>query len=91
MTGRSQNVGLYTHLPIHIKPWDSMSMEFFLGLRRAQQGKDSILIVVDRSRKMAHFIPCYKTSDARHVADLFFNEIIRLHFLLKSIISDRDT
>jgi hypothetical protein len=66
-------------------------MDFVVGLPRSPRGKDAIWLVVDRLTKSAHFIPMKTTNSAQELVPLCMKEVIRLHGVPKSIVSDRDS
>ena len=77
-------------LPPPTKPWTHITMDFIVKLPASADAKfDSILVIVDRLTKMAHFIPCHETDKASVLANYFLRDIVRLHGLPDSIISDR--
>ena len=77
-------------LPVPSKPWESISLDFITGLPTSSKGNDAILTFVDRLSKQAHFVPTKSTIDAAGTADLYMENIFRLHGLSRTIVSDRD-
>jgi hypothetical protein len=82
--------GLLQPLPILEWKWDVVTMDFITRLPRTSKHHDSIMVVVDKLTKAAHFIPLKTTHRAADVADIFLKEVARLHGIPKTIVSDRD-
>ena len=65
-------------------------MDFMSGLPLTLKKKNVVWVVVDRLMKLAHFIPVCTDYSLEKFADLYVSEIVRLHGVPLSIISDRD-
>ncbi|GJR73717.1 putative nucleotidyltransferase, ribonuclease H [Tanacetum coccineum] len=82
--------GLLQPLEIPMWKWDEISMDFVTGLPTTQKRHDAIWVVVDRLTKSAHFLPIRKNYGISKLAEIFRQEIVRLHGTPTSIVSDRD-
>lgn len=82
--------GLLQPLPIPEWKWETITMDFITGLPKSKKNNDSIMVVVDKLSKSAHFIPVQSTYRAAQIANVFMQNIFKLHGLPKTIISDRD-
>eukprot|EP00253_Pinus_taeda_P007492 PITA_07492 len=65
-------------------------MDFVIGLPKAKKNNDSIMVVVDKLSKSAHFILVQSTYRASQIANIFIHNIFNPHGLPKTIISDHD-
>ncbi|XP_019256308.1 PREDICTED: uncharacterized protein LOC109234697 [Nicotiana attenuata] len=81
--------GLMLTMEIQTWKWKAINMDFITGLPRSHRKFDSIWMIVDRLMKSAHFLPVRSTYTAEDYAKLFIKEIVRLHGVPISIISDR--
>nr|GEX92365.1 retrotransposon protein, putative, Ty3-gypsy subclass [Tanacetum cinerariifolium] len=71
--------GLLQPLDIPVWKWDEISMNFVTGLPRTQKKNDAIWVVFDRLTKPAYFLPIHKNFSISRLADIFQQEIVRLH------------
>jgi Integrase zinc binding domain len=81
--------GLLHPLPIPVEAWTSIGLDFVTGLPKCD-GKEVIMVMVDRLTKFAHFVALSHPYSAITIAKVFLDNIYKLHILPTSIISDRD-
>ena len=79
---------LLKSLPIPKGPWEDIAYDFIVKLP-ISNGYDSILTVIDRFSRQAHFIPCLESTNAEELAVIFIKEIWKLHGIPKTTVSDR--
>ena len=78
-------------MPIPEWKWERIAMGFVIGLPKKMVKYNSIWVIVDRLTKSAHFIPVKVTYNAEKLAKRYISDIVRLHGVPLSIISDRCT
>ncbi len=90
---RHKPYGKLQSLPVPNSKWSDLTMDFVTGLPESRDWNgavyDTILVVVDRLTKMTHYIPVTKTVTAEDLAEILTREIVRLHGLPTSIVTDR--
>ncbi|XP_071921821.1 uncharacterized protein [Coffea arabica] len=82
--------GLLQPLEILEWKWEHITMDFVTGLPRNKKGCDAVWVIVDRLTKSAHFLPVSMSFSLEKLAKLYTEEIMRLHGIPISIVSDRD-
>jgi hypothetical protein len=81
--------GLLQPLSVSDWKWEEISMDFIIGLPTTQKGNDSIWVIIDRLTKSAHFLPVKTTYRPPQYADRYISEIVRLHGVRRTIVSDK--
>ena len=76
--------------PIPQWKWEKITMDFVSGLLRPPKGHDALWVIVDRMTKTAHFLPIRMNYSLDKLAQLYVDDIVRLHGIPTSIVSDRD-
>ena len=82
--------GLLNPLPIPQWKWDNITMNFVSDFPLTQRKHDAVWVIVDRLTKSAHFLPVRLDYSMDRLAELYVSEIVRLHGIPLSIVSDHD-
>ena len=92
-TLRHKPWGQFKPLLIAKRIWGSITMDFITALPSSldtwNTSFDSIMVIVDKLSKMAHYVPCRKTMKASDLASIFLDRIVRYHGISDDIITDR--
>ena len=83
-------LGTLQPLPIPEWKWEHITMDFVVGLPCAQGGYDAIWVIIDRLTKSAHFLAIRNNYSLNQLAELYVDEIVKLHGVPVSIMSYRD-
>ena len=65
-------------------------MDFVSGFPLTQRKHDAVWVIVDKLTKLAHFLLIRLDYSMDRLTELYVNEMVRLHGILVSIVSDRD-
>ncbi|KAM9983570.1 hypothetical protein ACTFIY_000292 [Dictyostelium cf. discoideum] len=88
--------GILQSLEIPFEVWRDISIDFLslpkttYALNGFTVEVDQVCVIVCRLSKMVHIVPCHKTIDAEHTAQLLLNHVFQLHGYPRTIVSDRD-
>ena len=86
----SKPTGLLHSLPIPDRPWQSIGLDF-MGPLPKPNNFDYLLVVIDQLTSQVHLVPTTMTVTAGGITWLILKEVMRLHGIPESIVSDRDT
>ena len=82
--------GLLHPLPVPSRPWESIGMDFIGPLPPSPEGYNFIWVIIDQFSSMVHLIALKTSATATELAERYLREVVRLHGIACSIVSDRD-
>lgn len=88
-SSNQQPIGQLQPLQIPLRRWQSVSIDFIMELPRTVSGHDAVVVVVDRMSKMVHIAPTTSNVNSEEFAQLFLDNVVRLHGLPTELVTDR--